>query len=140
MEVRQARTGDRASFCILKNAFLMEYGISTKDERFVAKEFRAHLRQNIFLIATRKKQMIGYLVATVEKGRYETAGYIEEVFVMRPYRNQKVASRLKAKLFRVLRQRRVGLCRLDVKPNTQPKRVYEKWGFKVDKLRMVVRL
>ena len=122
MEVRLATLDDFEQFLQIKEEFYKEYGVSKKTKEFIFSEFKEYLRYAIF-IAKEEGKIIGYLCGIIEENPYEIYGNMGEAFVKKEYRNKGI-----------------NLCRLDVNPDNPAQDVYKKWGFKIDKYRMSLKI
>ena len=134
--IRKARKEDLANFLKLKKEFMKEYGIRQQSAQFLRREFLDFLR-HILVLAEANHKLVAYLAGIIEKNRYETYGYIEEIFVLKDMRKHGVATRLKDNYLNILKSEGIALCKLDVSPTNQAKSLYKKWGFKVKKIQMV---
>jgi len=139
VEIRIATKDDFEKFFLIKKEFFKDYGISKKSREFILREFEEYLKDAIVL-ALDKGEIIGYLCGIIEKNPYEDYGYIGEIFIKKEYRNKGVSIKLKDKFLEFLKSKGITLCRIEVNPNNPAQEVYKKWGFKIDKYRMGLRL
>lgn len=135
MNVRFASKKDLKEYLTIKKLFLKEYGINRKSDSFIIKEFNKYLKRCI-IFAEIDGKIIGHLLGTIENDDYEKYGYISEIFIIKKYRGKGFSTKLKDKFIEYLKKKRIAVCRLDVTPTKDALRVYEKWGFKIDKYRM----
>ena len=84
--------------------------------------------------------IVGYLCGIVEEDLYEKFGHIGEIFVSKNFRDKGVSIKLKDKFIDFLKSEGVNLCRIDVNPDNPAQEVYKKWGFKIDKYRMSLKI
>jgi len=139
MEVRLATLDDFEQFLQIKEEFYKEYGVSKKTKEFIFSEFKEYLRYAIF-IAKEEGKIIGYLCGIIEENPYEIYGNMGEAFVKKEYRNKGISTKLKDKFLDFLKNKGINLCRLDVNPDNPAQDVYKKWGFKIDKYRMSLKI
>lgn len=139
MIFRQVKKEDFEKFLEIKLKFLDEYGISKKTKKFILTEFNKYLKR-ILILAEENGDLIGYIAGEVEKNNYEKYGYISEIFIKKEYRNKGIASKLKDEFLNELKKQKISLCRIDVNPNNLALEVYKKWGFKIDKHRLMLKI
>lgn len=127
---------DFEDFLKIKKQFNYEYGISKKNKEFILKEFQEYLKKGLILAAKKDGLIIGYICGQIEENLYEKVAYISEIFVLKEYRGNCLASLIKDKFLEILKLKKIKICRIDVSLNNPAKQVYQKWGFKTDKIRM----
>jgi len=135
METRQTTPEDFAKFLPLKESFVEEYRISKKSEEFIKKEFENFLNK-IFLLAIEDGEILGYLFGEIEESSYEKFGYLSEIFVKKETRRKGIATALKDRFIKILKEKGIEFCRVEVNPSNLAEQVYKSWGFNVDKHRM----
>ncbi|MDI3544359.1 MAG: hypothetical protein PWQ28_640 [Candidatus Woesearchaeota archaeon] len=138
MEIRLATKTDLKSLISIKQEFNEEYGIS-KSNSFISRELSNYLGKGIIIIAESDSKIVGYLAGIIEKNLYETTGYIEEIFVSKPFRHRGISTRLKDRFIEFLKSKGICICRIDVNPDNPALAIYKKWGFNIDKYRMSLR-
>ena len=124
----------------IKEDFNKEYKIEKKSKKFILKEFKNYIKKGKIFIAVIEKKIIGYLAGTIEKNFYESFGYIEEVFVSKNFRKKGISTELKNSFIKFLKSKKIKLCRIEVSPKNKAKKVYKKWGFKIEKYRMGLKI
>jgi len=139
MIARYAKKEDFQKFEDIKNEFLNDYGIKPQSSEFISKEFNKFLKKCIILLED-NNIIIGYMFGSIEQDDYETYGYVWEIFVSRKHRGKGYSTIIKDKFLEFLKEHNITMCRLDVSPKKEAITVYEKWGFKVDKYRMTLKL
>jgi ribosomal protein S18 acetylase RimI-like enzyme len=86
-------------------------------------------------------KIVGYVFGFIEKDAYGSRGYIEDIFVTKDAQGKGIASMLKDKFIEILKKKKAKYCRIDVNPeNKKAMKIYQKWGFKIDKYRMSLKL
>ncbi|RLG12326.1 hypothetical protein DRN73_02775 [Candidatus Pacearchaeota archaeon] len=140
MKLRFATKKDFEKFLPLKKEFFKEYKISDKSKRFILKEFENYLNKSKIVLAIENKEILGYLLGKIEKDLYEESGNISEIFVKKEFRGKGISTRLKDTFLNFLHKNKISICRIEVNPNNPAKKIYEKWGFKVKKYRMDLKL
>ena len=140
MEIRLATKEDFKLFVPIKQEFNKNYGISEKLEKFILEEIEGYLNKGAVVVAIVDSKIIGYLSGIIEKDLYEKFGHIGEIFVSKEFRNKGISTRLKDKFVEFLKQKKINLCRIDVNPDNPAQEAYKKWGFKIDKYRMSIKL
>ncbi len=140
MDFRQAKKQDFELFLPVKKEFCTDYGISGKSKGFILKEFLEYFEKGAIFLAVEKDKVVGYLLGTIEKDLYEEFGYIGEIFVTKVYRGKGVSTKLKDKFIGFLKLKNISKCRIEVSPENSALKKYMKWGFKVDKYRMEIKL
>jgi len=103
-------------------------------------EFKDYLNKGAIVTAITNNKIIGYLSGIIEEDLYERIGHIGEVFVLREFRNKGVSTKLKDKFIEFLKLKNISICRIDVNPDNSAHEVYKKWGFKIDKYRMSLKI
>ncbi len=105
-------------------------------------EFAEYLKKDrFFIFAKNLDEYAGYLAGYIEKMhisyKMRRVGYLDSMIVAEKYRNQGIGKRLRDKFFHWLKSKGIAVCRLEVKAkNWQAIKLYKKWGFKVDELRL----
>jgi len=140
MIIKLATKEDFELFVPAKIEFNKEYGISEKSEDFILKEFEDYLRKGAVILAIEDNKVIGYLLGLIEEDMYEKYGYIGEIFTLNEFRGKGVSTKLKDKFIEFLKSNKINLCRLEVNPDNPVQEAYQKWGFKVDKYRMSLKI
>jgi ribosomal protein S18 acetylase RimI-like enzyme len=124
----------------IKEEFNKEYKIQKKSKTFILKEFKDYLEKGNIFIEEIKNKIVGYLIGTIEKNNYENFGYIEEIFISKDFRKKGISTKLKNEFIKVLKSKKIKLCRIEVSPKNKAKKVYKKWGFKIEKYRMGLKI
>ena len=140
MKLKLATKEDFERFLPIKEEFFEDYNISKKSKEFIFKEFKEYLLRGTIVLAIENEEVIGYLAGEIEENPYEKDGYISEVFVKKEYRDKSISTKLKDRFLEFLKEKSVILCRIDVNPDNPAQEVYRKWGFKIDKYRMSIKL
>lgn len=140
MEIRLANKEDLKLFIPIKRDFNEEYGISENSENFIKEEFEDYLNKGCTVFAIVDSKIIGYLSGIIEEDMYEMFGHIGEVFVSKEFKGKGISTKLKDKFLEFLKSKNINLCRIDVNPDNPAQEAYKKWGFKIDKYRMSLKL
>ena len=140
MELRLATQEDFEQFLPIKEEFFKDYRISKKSKEFIFKEFEEYLLKGAIVLAIKNEEIVGYLIGKIEENPYEKVGYISEVFVKKEHRNKSISTKLKDKFLEFLKERCITLCRIDVNFDNPAQEVYKKWGFRIDKYRMSLKI
>ena len=140
MDIRLATKKDLKDFYEIKKEFNEGYGISEKSKKFITEEFNDYLTKGSIVVAILDSEIIGYLAGIVEEDLYEKVGHIGEVFISKKFRNKGISTNLKDKFIDFLQSKKISVCRIDVNPNNPAQEAYKKWGFKIDKYRMSLKL
>jgi len=140
MEIKPATKEDFSEFLKIKLLFNEEYGISEKSEEFILKEFENYLKNGAIILATDNEKVLSYLIGIIEKNTYEEYGYLEEVFTLKEHREKGTSGKLKDKFIEFLKNKKINLCRIEVNPDNPAQETYKKWGFKIDKYRMSLKI
>ena len=140
MIIKLVTKKDFQLFIPIKQEFNKDYGIGEKPESFILEEFKDYLNKGAIVTAITNNKIIGYLSGIIEEDLYERIGHIGEVFVLREFRNKGVSTRLKDKFIEFLKLKNISICRIDVNPDNSAHEVYKKWGFKIDKYRMSLKI
>lgn len=135
MEIRLADKKDFALFYAIKKEFYEEYSKKKKPFEFSQSDFQ-ELLKDFVIIAIEDCGIIGLLVGEIRTEKNELEGYIAELFVKKEFRKKHIATKLKNYFLKILKNKEICLCRIDVNPDNPAQEVYKKWGFKIDKYRM----
>jgi ribosomal protein S18 acetylase RimI-like enzyme len=140
METKLATIEDFEPFKGIKKEFNKDYKVSEKDDGFILEEFKNYLEKGAIIIAYDETKPQGYICGTIEEDMYEKTGHIGEVFVLKEHRGKGISSILKDKFLDFLKSNGISICRIDVNPDNPAQESYKKWGFKIDKYRMSLKL
>lgn len=124
----------------IKEEFNKDYGISEKSKDFILKELKNYVVNGAIIVALEGSESRGYLSGLIEENEYEKTGYIGEIFVLKDYRGMGLSTKLKDKFIEFLKSKKIEICRIEVNPNNIAQEVYKKWGFKIDKYRMGLKI
>jgi ribosomal protein S18 acetylase RimI-like enzyme len=139
MEKRKAKKQDFDQYLKLKRQSTKEYSkligekITFTDKQ-VKKEFNEFFSsgKRFLLIAKEDKRIIGYLIGTIVGREYQLMGYIDDIFVLKNFRNKKIGICLIKEFIEILKQNRIRKCRLGVNlKNKKAIHLYKKLGFKI---------
>ncbi len=140
MEIKLATPEEFDLFKKIKIEFNKDYGVSEKHESFILEEFNEYFEKGSIVIAIENQVILGYLCGIIEEDMYEKTGYIGEVFVLNDSRGRGISTKLKDKFLEFLKEKNISVCRIDVNPDNQAQEAYKKWGFKIDKYRMSLKI
>jgi len=140
MELKLATLGDFNPFVQIKKEFNEDYGISEKDDDFILEEFRDYNQRGTIILAYENSKVVGYICGTIEEDTYEKTGHIGEVFVLKEFRGKGISTALKDEFLSFLKKKEILVCRIDVNPDNPAQESYKKWGFKIDKYRMSLKI
>jgi ribosomal protein S18 acetylase RimI-like enzyme len=148
IKIRKARKKDFNELYELQKEFskvyrnLSRYKIKALSKEEFKKEFYKRFGRNkYFFVAQINDKIVGYVFGFIEKDAYGSRGYIEDIFVTKDAQGKGIASMLKDKFLEILKKKKVKYCRIDVNPeNKKAIKVYQRWGFKIDKYRMSLKL
>ena len=140
MEIKLATKDDFELFAPIKIEFNKNYKIPEKPREFILDEFNDYLKDGIIVIALIKGQIVGYLLGIIEGDRYERFGHIGEVFVSNNFRGKGISTKLKDKFIEYLKVKNIESCKIYVNQDNLALEIYKKWGFKIDKFRLSLKL
>ena len=106
-------------------------------EKIFAKHFGKGKR---FIGIRENKKIVAILSGSIQKAPKGQVGYIDNIFVSKPYRKRGYATILRDEFYRWLREKGIRYCKLDVLAKNPAKDIYEKWGFSIDGCQMTKRL
>lgn len=106
----------------------------TKSTHQLKKIFKEK-RKNYLLIAQVGKEVAGYMES--EFIRKYKRGYISDIFVMKKFRKQGIATQMKNAFLKELRKRNYKQLALDVNTKNPALQLYKQWGLQIMKYRMV---
>ena len=141
--IRKAKKQDFEEFLRLHKIFEEEYCSVSISENFrysekqIIDDFRNKLK-NYFLVVELDNKLIGYLEGVFYKEWKR--GYISDMFVLKEFRNKRIASNIKDRFMEELIKRNYKQIDLDVNIKNPAFKIYKKWGFKIVKYRMVKEL
>ena len=146
--VQKARKEDFEDFVGLYNQFVQIYrslsrhkirGLSKQE---LSKEFGFKFgKDKFFYFARDGKLAVGYIFGYVERSTYGDYGYIDDIFVSRPYQGKGISLKLKDAVLEDFKKKGIKYCRIDVNPeNKKAIERYMEWGFVVDKFRMTKKI
>jgi len=139
MKIRKAKRQDFGQYLKLKKQSAKEYSkligekITFTDKQ-MKKEFNEFFssKKRFLLIAEEKERIMGYLIGTVVGREYQLIGYIDDIFVLKNFRNKKIGRCLIKEFIKILKQNRIRKCRLGVNlKNKKAINLYKKLGFKI---------
>lgn len=83
----------------------------------------------------------GYIEKMSDRFLLQRLGYLDAIFISEGFRGRGFASTAKIDFFEWLANRKVELCQIHVAAqNTETLKIYQKWGFEVDQLRLTSRV
>lgn len=111
------------------------------NKKLFRKLFKNYFGKNKLFIGIKEYgQIVALLSGYIKPAPRGDVGYIDNLFVSSKYLGRGYATVLKEEYFRWLRSKKIKYCQLDVLAKNPAKRIYERWGFSVDALRMTRKL
>lgn len=140
MKIRRAKKEDFEEYYKLYKEFEKEYSkISLEkisiSKQFVKKQFKEKLK-NYFLVAQMNNNLVGYFEGEIQRYGSYKKGYLGDVFVLKKFRGEGIASNFKDIFINYLKKRKIKDLFLDVNKKNKVLGLYKKWGFEIVKYRM----
>ncbi len=148
IKIRKAKRKDFEDFLKLKKESIKEYSnlikekINAKEEQ-IKKEFYKMIssKNNIVLVLNNDKNLIGFLIGSIIKNIWQNSGYIDDVFVLKKFRKNRLASNLIKEFIKILKVKGIKKCRLGANiKNKNALKLYKKLGFKIVRYEMDLKI
>lgn len=139
MKIRKAKKGDLNEYVRLKKISTIEYiklirkKINITEKQMI-KEFNEffHSPRRFLLVVEHQKNLIGYLIGTEYISIYKKTGFIDDIFILKEHRGNKIGTSLIKTFFLLLKKKNIKYSRLGVNPkNKIALNLYKKLGFKI---------
>lgn len=138
MIIRKATSKDLVAYLKLKQESLKDYSkIAGKKIKYNKKgsiqEFKEHLnfKKGVILFVVDDNELISYLMGNFIENAYQKMSYIDDVFVLKNYRNKGIATLLMKEFEKITKLKHYPKIRLGVNTkNASAIELYKKLGFK----------
>ena len=112
------------------------------DQKLFEKLFNSYFEKNhLFIGIEIETTIVAIISGYVKITSNGKVGYIDNMFVSNKSRRKGYSTILKNEFFKLLKQKKIKYCQLDVLvKNQQAVNIYQKWNFKVDSLQMTKKI
>lgn len=138
MKIKKSKKEDFHHYLPLKKESIKEYSKLIKEKLNTSdintkREFDLIFRsKELLLLAEKNNKAIGYLNGAIIEIDNKKTGYIDDIFVLKEFRGGNVGKLLIEEFIRILKNKKIGACRLEVNlKNKKALELYKKLGFKV---------
>ena len=104
--------------------------------------FNQYLSKDKFFLGVKdNNKLVGIVMGDIKKLDSGRIGFLDNIFILKKYRNQGIGRDLKDKFFAWLRKKRVKYCYIMMlSSNKDAFEIYKSWGFEVDGYRLTKKI
>lgn len=103
-------------------------------------------KKTIILIVKENDKIVGMISGLIIKIKNDLFlnsrifGYLQYLFVEKKFRGKGIANKLKKELFNWFKKKKCDFIRIEVGSTNPAKKIYKKWGFEEDAVKMIRKL